>query len=365
MTGLVAPFRGWRYAAAGGLGRLLCPPYDVISPGFQKVLARRSRWNAVHLELPRDGSYRAAARRVRGWRSAGILVRESEPSLYVHEHEFREGGPGRRCGGRVRRRCHVLGAVRLLPWGRAVTPHEATLPTPRRDRARHLAILRANTSPVLGLFRDPGGTVRRALRAVRAGAPLAAGRTPEGERHMLWRVTGREARRLAAVIGRRGILIADGHHRYAAARAFARTSRGRRVPGADRILMALIASGDRGLVMRPTHRVLARGILPGPAVRRLPRRAGRFPTQVLWDEVYRPRGLDEVRLKERGRVAFTPDSIEAVRRAKATGGVAILLPASPVASLFAAVRRGPLPPKSTYFFPKAPAGLVFRMLDVA
>ncbi|MEK7765563.1 MAG: DUF1015 family protein, partial [bacterium] len=75
MTTLVAPFRGWRYAARR-LGRLLCPPYDVISPGFQRALARRSRWNAVHLELPPGGRYTAASRRLRRWRASGALVRD-------------------------------------------------------------------------------------------------------------------------------------------------------------------------------------------------------------------------------------------------------------------------------------------------
>ena len=51
----VLPFAGLRYAAPSAeLDRLICPPYDVISPEEQARLESLSPHNAVRVELPED-----------------------------------------------------------------------------------------------------------------------------------------------------------------------------------------------------------------------------------------------------------------------------------------------------------------------
>jgi len=76
----VRPFRALRYSAeAGSLGRLVAPPYDVISPEERERYLELDPHNVVHLTLP-DSEDRAA-RDLREWQEEGVLEREAEPAV--------------------------------------------------------------------------------------------------------------------------------------------------------------------------------------------------------------------------------------------------------------------------------------------
>ena len=65
----------------------------------------------------------------------------------------------------------------------------------------------------------------------------------------------------------------------------------------------------------------------------------------------------------REQVSYTPDIGEALARAR-QGGAAIFIKPPTVRGVRLAARRvGLLPPKTTYFFPKVPAGLAFLELE--
>jgi len=89
----VRAFRGLRYAfqARTSLTDLICPPYDVISPSQQRELETRSPHNAVHIELPQgegDAMYQNAAALFARWRQEGVLMRDAAPSYYFMRHTF-------------------------------------------------------------------------------------------------------------------------------------------------------------------------------------------------------------------------------------------------------------------------------------
>ena len=95
------PFRGLRYAPSLGpdLSAVLCPPYDIIPPRLAHELLERAPANAVRLELPRpepggadDTRYRVAARTLAEWRTDGILVKDRQSSVYVHEMRWADRG---------------------------------------------------------------------------------------------------------------------------------------------------------------------------------------------------------------------------------------------------------------------------------
>ncbi len=106
------PFQGLRYAAAAGpLSELLAPPYDVITPAQQRMLAARNPHNAVRLELAEGGEERYArvAGLVADWTRSGMVRRDDTPMLYVYEQEFVEEG-------RVFHRRALIAAVEAQPW---------------------------------------------------------------------------------------------------------------------------------------------------------------------------------------------------------------------------------------------------------
>jgi hypothetical protein len=104
---VLRPFRALRYSvAASDLPAVLAPPYDVIGPAQRLVLLERHPHNAVRIDLPADlgGAdtriYLTAAETVADWRRSGVLVKDLEPTVTVHQMRAgrRTGRPHRPAG---------------------------------------------------------------------------------------------------------------------------------------------------------------------------------------------------------------------------------------------------------------------------
>ncbi|MFZ5851696.1 MAG: DUF1015 family protein [Actinomycetota bacterium] len=414
------PFRGVRYDT----GRLpdpaavTSPPYDVIAPENAAELAAAHPHNVVRLILPgADGdpvqpgaAHQQAAGLLRSWLAGGVLRRDATPGLYVYEQR----GPGLLQRG-------LIGAVGLHPPAdRVVLPHEDVVAHVVADRLALLRATRANLEPILLLY-DGGGAASDAVETVaESRPPLLTAATPDGLTHRLWQVTDRELlTRVAADLAPRQALIADGHHRYATYLAYQEEQRaaGRgagpwdfglallvdtvrhppRLQGIHRsvsglgLAEALTAlrdtfqvtafpagaparppdlNGRRGAAADSTVFVLTDGDrtvrvdLADPTVLRrlpVPAGAGRAPdAQVLTDLVL-PRlwGVPD----EDPRVHYEHDPEQAVRHARAAGGVAVLVRAPSVDEVRRVAAAGQrMPRKSTSFGPKPRTGLVLRVL---
>ena len=176
-----------------------------------------------------------------------------------------------------------------------VLAHEATIPASVEDRLALLRNVRTNLSPVFGLHDDPRGEVAAALTASFGRDPVAEATTDDGTRQRLWRIEdGPTIATVQKVLASREILIADGHHRYAAALAYRdeldRVKPGLPADGGHRFtLMYLLARNDPGLVIYPTHRLLRSlcGVTPDELVRRL---SPYFEIQAIEEDVRRPTG---------------------------------------------------------------------------
>jgi len=295
----IAPFRGIRYAAAGrALGSLLAPPYDVVTPAHRETLAARSPHNIVHVVLPQpepgdvpgNDRYARAARRFQEWRASGVLQPDPRPTLYALEQSF--ASPD----GRERVRRGVVAAVRMHDLREGVIrAHESTLAGPLADRLELLRSVRANLSPVFGLYDDPRAEVAAALAGAFQADPVAVAETDDAVRQRLWRLDDPAA--VAGVqraFADRALLIADGHHRYESALAF-RDWIDAREPGLPPdaghrwSLMFLLATNDPGLVIYPTHRLL-RGV-PGLRVADLlARLEPYFEVTPVEEDIRRPTG---------------------------------------------------------------------------
>jgi uncharacterized protein (DUF1015 family) len=267
----IRPFRALRFdaEAVGDLDKVVAPPYDVIGADLHRALLARHPRNAVRLDLPEgepredpDERYRRAARTLSGWRQDGTLRKDPRPSVYVYEQAYRVPGTDHE---RVQR--GFFARLRIEPFGpeSRVLPHERTLSGPKEDRYRLLRATSLNTSPVIGLYRDPQGEAETILAAVASGSPAADVVDDDGVRHRLWVVPdegeGSAAASLARVAGSGPVWIADGHHRYETAvryrdeRRGGSSSAGDPDPAFDFLLM-LFLGADEPLTVLPTHRVV-------------------------------------------------------------------------------------------------------------
>lgn len=396
------PFRALRYdAAAGQLAQLVCPPYDVIDDDERAALLAASPYNAVRLELP-ELEYDLVGALINGWLGAGVLRRAPSPGLVAWTQAFALDD------GSTRERRVLLATVGVEPYSaRVVRPHERTHAGPKEDRLKLLYGARTQISPVYGLYPDASGDVWSAAGV--AGAPDAELTGRDATRNRFWWIDDpSRCAAVAAAMGDRWILIADGHHRYETA---VRYREERRAAGDgdgphDVVMMGLTAIEDPGLVVLPTHRVLrewpagvAEGfdvipaadlddlraklaatspeapafglvtaggaaVLTGPPTDD-PSPAAHLDVAVLEDRILRPAfGEDQAALTARGVLSYVKDTAEAWRlgRQGEAAAVLILRPMPKSAVVDVAEAGETMPQKSTYFFPKLLTGVAFHSL---
>ncbi|MEO8093193.1 MAG: DUF1015 domain-containing protein [bacterium] len=248
----VRPINALRYdlATVGPLGDVVAPPYDVIDEAQRAELVKRSPFNAVEVDLPiaPEGMdpYEHAAETLEAWTLQGVLVADREPALWALEQAYT--GPD----GERRRRRGFLCRVRVTDYGPGlVRPHERTQPGPKQDRLRLTRATRHNLSPIFALH--PGDAWRHLEPAL--GEPWGEATDADGTGNRIWRIGDPAVHEaVAAELADAELLIADGHHRYETARAYASEIGGE---GAHNYtLMCLVSLDDPGLTVFGTHRLL-------------------------------------------------------------------------------------------------------------
>ena len=416
------PFRGCRFdpSVVGNLSDVICPPYDMIGPELKTDLQSRSPYNAVHLEggeqpdpVDPQAGYQQAAQLFRQWLSDGALHQDDGPCFYLMRHAYD-------LGGRRRQHMGLFADVLVEDYDAgAVLPHEFTREPAVLDRVALLDACQAQFSPIMSLYRDAEGELQRIFDGVLENAPDAAGTTPAGGNAELWRIA--DAATQAAItdtFAGRPVFLADGHHRYEAALRYSRSQAGSGGDAASNyVMMTLVEFDDPGLLLLPYHRVAGgmndeqmsdvRALMDGlfdsraldpditPAgavaeVARVGENAHCFA--VFWSDA--PPTLHTMRsgvgweswgqlavseawvLQERvlapalgdalGEcIDYSPDHDGIVQRVNlGEQQMAILLkpfPLEPFRQIVSAGNR--LPPKSTFFYPKLPTGLVINRLD--
>lgn len=267
----IRPFQGVHYnpLVAGDAGKVICPPYDVISPQFQDDLYAKNDNNFVRVEFGREypqdteqeNRYTRAASTLSDWLTRGILTTDSNAAIYVDDHHFTVRGTSY-----CRRNLNCL--IRLEEWeSKVVRPHEAIFSRAKSDRLNLIYALQANTSPIMALYQDPNRSISLALSGLSSTPALFTADTGGGESHELRAVTDATAiQTICGVLADRAVYIADGHHRYESALTYQRERRARvntpiGTEPYDYVMITLVDFDDPGLVILPAHR-LVRHISP-------------------------------------------------------------------------------------------------------
>jgi uncharacterized protein (DUF1015 family) len=350
------------------------------------------------------------------WLARGVLTQEDEPALWALRQDYMAPD------GSERSRTGFFARVRVEDYGPGrIRPHERTHPGPKEDRLRLTRATRANLSPIFSLFPDPSGAAGEALERVESRMPFAEASDHEGTRNTLWRIA--DADEIAALQGPltdAELLIADGHHRYETARVYAEEVGGE--GGHDYTLMLLCSLSDPGLLVFPTHRLLTglkddsdRQLAIREALMRdfeieqlgdvqalepdsdgrvafgymdsfhrqpyrvtlkdqaiadralagMPEPYRRLDTAVLESLILRGAlGMSEDDISHLRGLAYSKSLDDAIERVE-SGAVdaGFFMRATPVEQVREVAEAGEsMPPKSTYFYPKVPTGLVFNPL---
>jgi len=412
--------------AVGDLAQVVCPPYDVITPEQQKSYYEESSCNAIRLEFPAENQettvnrYQRAATTFQQWLKQGILQLDSVASFYLHDHHFEYIGEKKTRRG-------LIACVKLEPWGSGIYPHEETFPKAKGDRLQLMRACQANFSPLFSLYHDAQHKIASILSRITQENPLMslhAKRTklPDStEAHTLWAITELEIKReLCQLLSTQPLYIADGHHRYETALTYQQEkTKEQRATGKEAfnyVMLELVDFSDPGLVVLPLHRLIRHvtpSILGGLvdqiknffALEFVPLKSGdcQLPTDsclgilglqpdsLVLLRMRRDISLEAVMPCNRSRayrefnvsilnhiifekimgitrkeeIAYTVDVKEAQQQInEGEYKLAFLLnPPQPEMVKAIADAQDRMPAKSTYFYPKLPAGLVINPLD--
>ena len=404
-----APFRALRYNAevAGDATATSAPAYDDFDRFDYARHRTASPYTVLELLAPRDpGGYAAAGAAYRRWRRTGVLEVDPEPGFHIYEqHELRHGVPTLQRG--------VLAAVRVS--GPVLDPtiavHEEVDTQRVHARMERLVAVPADLAPVFMIATSVPPPLGELLGRPPTEPPIARLTDEQGVDHRVWsRTAPDQVRAFRELLTDVRVLVADGHHRYAAAQALARATTG---PGpASRTLAHIVDAGTYGPQVLAVHRLVRRlptdweqqiraefTIVPAPARvdALLARLEGEGPgvvavaradgawflrpnrLQVLRDHM--PGGataawraldtalVDSVLLP---RLGIPPGEVEHRVDAPATLaqlgvdglGALILVRPVDVATVLQIVDGGErMPAKSTSFRPKPRAGLVMRAIE--
>ena len=408
----IFPFQPYRYAAqAGPLETLVTQPYDKITPQMQSRYLGLSPYNVVRIILGErfpadtetDNVYSRAAAHLADWIARGVLVRETEPSLYAYFQEFSVPDTGERL---LRKGFIGLGAVEDYSEG-VVHRHEQTLSGPKKDRRELLQHTRAQCEQIFMLYPDPAGEIDRLLEEAASGAPLGTVEDEYQAVHRVWRISDPE--RMVAIqrlMGAKKLLIADGHHRYETALAFRQENP--QLEDAGKVTMTFVNMHSPGLKILATHRLVSglasfdprnliarAGLTPAGGLSALrdawarphadrvrigvalagleplylcdiPRAAGALDVRVLHEQLLSGAlGIDEAAVRDEKHTRYmrgVEPALAEVRNGNAQ--IAFLLEPTSIEDVARiAFSGGVMPQKSTDFYPKLLSGLTIYKFE--
>lgn len=223
---ILKPFRGWR-PATGLTSKIPSYPYDVVGPAEARELANEDPYSFLHVvrpevDLPEGVSpydaqvYALGGSNLRGMQERGWLVQDRSPSFYIYRMTMEE---------------HVqtglVGAASVAEYDAGeIRKHEHTMLAKENDRVRHMEALSAQVGPVLVAYPD-SEPIDQVVDEIVNGVPSADFVAPDGIRHQLWPVSDAGlVHRIEVLYGQvPSSYIADGHHRAASSSRVAASRR--------------------------------------------------------------------------------------------------------------------------------------------
>ncbi|WP_151082133.1 DUF1015 family protein [Nocardioides cynanchi] len=329
--------------------------------------------------------YRGVPHRLAVWLRRGLASRDATPAIYLHEYS--------ESGLTIR---GLVGCIDVSHHATSVAdcqifPHEGVHPQQVDELAARMDEMRINPAPILLVHHGPAA-IRELVGQLRETDPQREYVDHAGQEHRVWAITDPQQQdTIAAALADARLLVADGHHRYAAYVSLeSRTSSKANRRG----LAMIIDHEDTALFLGAIHRILhgvrisdllSSAEAAGATITRI---AGddavselRADTLVLTDgrewatvQLDVPPGqaavqlVDDVLISRLPRppqkVAFAHSLQQAMDQVRPGQVTAALLPAVDLDVVLSVVRSGGLlPEKATSFQPKPNLGSFIRLLD--
>ena len=249
----IRPFRALRYDDSRvAIERVVVPPPERANDDSRDALYAIDPRNLIRVlaNRPEEGddeksSLVRAQTFLAQWRRAGVIIQDEDPALYVLRQRFMVGDVEK-----VR-----TGVFAALDLDRAafsdVLPHEETLAGRHHEVTRVADTTGVQLEPISLLVDDDKGRMMRALSAELEEEPDVRF-IVDDVTHEVWVVDDETTcARVGQLLSSTTLMIADGHHLFAAAKARAESS-----DVVSRLAVFLTPADDPGVFILPTHRVM-------------------------------------------------------------------------------------------------------------
>jgi uncharacterized protein (DUF1015 family) len=253
----IRPLKAYRFneAVVGDAGRCIAPPYDVIDPGLQDRLYKKSKYNIVHItrgkagpsDGPNNNQYTRAAKLLADWLKTGVLKRDAADTIYAYVQDFEVAGV-------KSQRLSFIALAKLEELGKGVRPHEHTLEGPKIDRLNLRRATKASFGLIFMLYQDSQNVADKIIQKTAEQKPLIDFTDDQDVRHRLFAVTdANDIGAIEKIMSTRTCIIADGHHRYETALNYYKETGD---PAAQYVLTAFVNTNQKGLLILATHRLI-------------------------------------------------------------------------------------------------------------
>ncbi len=418
----IKPFKALCYNKdkINDFSKVVCPPYDVISPEDQNYYHSLHPYNFIHIDLAQDketdtkteNKYTRAQKIYQEWIQNGILVEDAKPTIYYYKQEYK-------IRGQKYSRMGFIALMKLEEDGDSkIFPHENTHTQAKDDRFRLTSALKANLSPIFVCFSDKNKRVQKIFtQKISVEKPAVDIVDQGGVRHVMWRLDNPDdIKDIQETLKDQQLFIADGHHRFEVAKEYRNQmlkdhgkSNGQEAFNYVMTYFTNIDSSD--LMIFPIHRIIKKlpanidfleepfridkiktkedllvilakagknehafGLYTKDGIKLL-----RLKNRLLIDEVVKEgskdyRHLDATILKhfvfdrigvKSEDIVYSKDLLEATAAVdEGRAEASFILNAVKIQQLKAIALNGErMPPKTTYFYPKVLSGLTIHWMD--
>ena len=413
----IGAFRGYYYNTniVEDLTNVIAPPYDVVNNEERGILANRSKYNFIKMTLPSDYDpsnssneqfYSEAKKRWNIWKKNNVITL-SKPSVWLLNESYIS---------KNNENLTRSGFMASLNVGdesdKFVLKHEKTHQAPKMDRVNLYKATLSNLSPLFFIYQDDLEQTKEFINHFNKMNVKSAIFNHRGKVNLELMKSSDIGfiKKFSDSFIDKYALIADGHHRYAASRILNQENTLSNIDTSS-LMAYLVPSSTPGLVIEATHRAIHN--LNG------------FDEEIFIQKINEFFALDSdkinsssfsIHTKNKGEIKLTPtqqtlkfvesivenqflskipvvileeiilkkinsmssDDISHRKNLKYfqnknmcsqelqndNWNFAITVPPLSVDEIFKVTKSGAIfPQKSTYFYPKAPTGLVMRSME--
>ena len=214
----IRPFRAWRYnnALLKNIGELTSPLFDVTAEKQREELYRNPL-NSIHISVPMgDKPAQNAATVLKIWRQKKYIVKDDKPGIYVYYQYFKlPSDPQKYC------RKGFICKIRVYDWEEnVILRHENIMPEAVNAQRDLIAETRLNASPTHGLYTDAFFALEPYMDECICH-PVCEAENYQGVRDVMSVINDESIiARFVEMLKDKQVILADGHHRYAGSLAY-------------------------------------------------------------------------------------------------------------------------------------------------